>query len=156
MSGAAYRATIESSIRECEAHLRWIERDRALLSDFFPLDPDGLTGAGERQIELIDQLVYRFTKLQDSMARRLLPSYYSFLESRDEPVAFLDMLNRLEQLGLLTSAEDWQLFRALRNNLSHDYPESAEQTALTLNQLFDEWPRLMHMFERIRDDYRRR
>ena len=147
---------MESSLHECESHLRWIERDRALLSGLFPLQSDELSHAEDRSIELVDQFIYRFTKLQDSMARRLLPSYYSLLEGRDEPVPFLDMLNRLEQLGLLTSTSDWQLFRALRNNLAHDYPESAEQTVLTLNQLYEEWPKLRRMFERIRADYRRR
>jgi hypothetical protein len=156
VSETLHLATIESSVRECDAHLRWIERNRELLADAFPLAASDLEGADERTIELVDQLIYRFTKLQDSMARRLLPSFYALLEGRDDSVPFLDMLHRLEQLGLLTSAADWQLFRALRNNLSHDYPETIKQTTLTLNQLYAEWPKLREMFARFRDEYQKR
>ena len=40
-------------------------------------------------IEHIDQLVYRFTKLQDSMGTRLLPSMYTLLENTNDPKPFL-------------------------------------------------------------------
>lgn len=34
-------------------------------------------------------------------------------------------------MGAITPEEQWQFFRSLRNNLAHDYPESAVQTAGT-------------------------
>ncbi len=40
----------------------------------------------EEQIEHIDQFIYRFTKLQDSMATRLMPAIYSWLEGESRPV----------------------------------------------------------------------
>ncbi|MFP4552130.1 MAG: hypothetical protein ACLFNT_15085 [Spirochaetales bacterium] len=152
----AVRATIESSLRECEAHRHWIARARAKLSGTFPLTAESLAGLDEREVELVDQLIYRFTKLQDSMARRLLPSLHELLEGTDEPVPFLDIVNRLEALGIVPSASEWQMFRNLRNNLAHDYPESREQTAITLNQLYSDLPRLETLFENARREYERR
>ena len=69
------------------------------------------------------------------------------------PRPFLDILNRLEQLGVVPDKERWQLHRNLRNNLAHDYPESIEQTVATLNQLFDTWRDLEQLFEAARAAY---
>lgn len=150
------RATIESSIRECASHWRWVERARRLLAPTFPLGDGSLDALSERNVELIDQMIYRFTKLQDSMARRLLPAIHALLEGTTEPVPFLDILHRLEAIGIIASAEKWQVLRNLRNYLAHDYPESATQTTVTLNQLYDELPELGRMYQRIAADFRRR
>ena len=152
----AVQATIESAITECSAHKRWLQRNRSLLQGVFPLSPQATGRLDERTVELLDQLIYRFTKLQDSMARRLVPALYRFIEGETEPTAFLDMLNRLEALGVLTSAHQWQTFRALRNNLAHDYPESRDQTAVTLNQLHADLPDFLSLFDHLAADYQRR
>lgn len=55
----------------------------------------------------ISQFIYRFTKLQHSMARRLLPSLYQHLEADTEPRPFLDLLHRLEQLDIVPSVARW-------------------------------------------------
>ena len=52
---------------------------------------------------------------------------------------------------ILTSAESWQFFRNLRNNLAHDYPENIDQTAATLNMLNDEFPTFEKMYTTVRD-----
>jgi hypothetical protein len=139
------RATIESSLRECESHRYWVNHARDKLAGRFPLSPTSLQALGEHEVELLDQMIYRFTKLQDSMARRLLPSLHELLEGTSGPTPFLDILNRLEALGVVPSVRQWQLFRNLRNNLAHDYPESTDQTAATLNQLYEDFP-LMEAF----------
>lgn len=149
------QATIESAITECLAHKRWLERDRRLLQDVFPLSRETIDRLDERTVELLDQLTYRFTKLQDSMARRLLPSLYGFIEGETEPTAFLDILNRLEALGVLPSAEQWKTFRALWNNLARDYPESRDQTAVTLNQLHADLPDFLSLFDHLAAEYQR-
>ncbi len=61
-----------------------------------------------------------------------------------------------EELDVLPSVQTWQRFRNLRNNLAHDYPESLEQTAETLNQLLKTWGDLEEIFTRARDAYRSR
>ena len=88
-------------------------------------------------MEHLDQLICRFTKMQDAMGKRLFPSIHGLLEESSDLVAFLDILHRLEKLGVLTSVAEWQLFRNLRNNLAHDYPEGVSQTVDTLNLLIE-------------------
>lgn len=72
------RATIESSIKECDSHVARCVRAQNLLADRFPLLEKDFSNLQEEQIEHIDQFIYRFTKLQDSMGTRLLPSLYSY------------------------------------------------------------------------------
>ncbi len=147
------KKTIESSISECESHIKWIERARAALTSTFPLDQDAVTSLPDRSVELVDQLIYRFTKLQDSMAHRLVPSLYSYLEASDGSIPFMDILSRLEQLGVLRDQRVWQEFRDLRNSLAHDYPESAAQTALTRNKLHDRLPALVEVYADLKAAY---
>jgi len=145
------RLRIESAIRENDTHIRRLERAKRLLAKFFPLTTETFQNLTEEQIEHIDQFVYRFTKLQDSMGTRLLPAVYSWLEANSRPMPFLDILKRLEQLGLIEDASQWQFFRNLRNNLAHDYPESAQQTVETLNLLHQRIQELQSMYSGIRE-----
>lgn len=149
-------ATIDSAITEGESHLEKMHKSDRYLKTLHPITPATLQSLDEESVLRLDQFVYRFTKLQDSMARRFLPSLYALLEADTEPKPFLDILTRLEQLGVLPSVQTWQRFRNLRNNLAHDYPESLEQTADTLNQLLKTWGDLEEIFTRARDAYRSR
>lgn len=145
------RATIRSAVAECDSHLARSRRAWGLLDAFFPLTTDELKSASEEQIEHIDQFVYRFTKLQDSMGARLLPSLYAWNEEHYEPKPFRDVLNRLEQLEILPSVRQWQFFRDLRNVLAHDYPETVDDTVMTLNTLHSHWQKMEHLYEQVRE-----
>ena len=149
-------STLDSAIKESESHIRHMERAAEILSEFFPLTDSSLHTLPDDIVPVLDQFIYRFTKLQDSMASRLLPSLHTLLRADDAPRPFLDILSYLEQMGAITSEEQWQFFRSLRNNLAHDYPESAVQTAETLNTLYAKWNDLRVMFVTARDYYRER
>mgnify|MGYP001439332585 CR=1 FL=1 len=143
--------TINSSIKECDSHLSRVKRSYGLIGEFFPLTEDVLKNCSEERIEHLDQFIYRFTKLQDAMGARLLPSVYSYLKNEVKPVPFIDILSGLEKYEVLTSENDWQFFRNLRNYLTHDYPETVAQTVLTLNMLFENWKKMESMYIRVRD-----
>ncbi len=107
-------------LEECDRHLerllyskRKIESWGNIESDLFE-DPD--------KVETLDSFIFRFSKLQDSMGEKLFPSLLEFLgeEVRNKP--FIDILNRLEKLELIPSAEKWKELRELRNLLTHTYP----------------------------------
>jgi len=145
--------TIQSALQECGKHHGRILKSRNNLTAFFPIGADTLESADDDLVEHIDQFLYRFMKLQDSMGTRLLPALYSYLEGSDEPLPFLDILGRLEKIGVIPSIIDWQFFRNLRNGLAHEYPENMEQTATAINTLFLEWPRMERLFLQARDFY---
>lgn len=105
------RKTIESAIKENESHQRRIERAVSLLKGVFPADVSTFRNFSEEEIEHVDQFIYRFSKMQDSLGTRLIPALYSWLEGDHTPRPFLDILNRLEKLKIIESVDDWQFFR---------------------------------------------
>ncbi|MFM1907258.1 MAG: hypothetical protein RLZZ591_935 [Pseudomonadota bacterium] len=90
---------------------------RALTSD----DYNHLNKADRR---LLDQFAYRYTRLQDDMGARLMPSVLRALGEEIAPMSAIDRFSRLEQLGWLKSADDWLILRQVRNQFAHDYPDS--------------------------------
>jgi hypothetical protein len=137
---------INSALREGLSHLSKIERARDLLKPYFPLTLTSFKELDDPIIEHIDQLVYRFTKLQDSMGRRLFPSLFYYLEPELDDIPFLDILNGLEKYGIIESTEKWQEFRIIRNSLAHDYPNAIGQTVTVLNQLYSDTIQFLELF----------
>ena len=144
------RTKLDSAIRECDAHIGKLERGQGLLAEFFPLTARAFRSLDESRLEHIDQFIYRFSKLQDAMGKRLFPTLYGLLEEDESPRPFIDILTRLEKLGVITDAEDWQVLRNIRNTIAHEYPGSVEQTVTALNLLLEKLPVMRRMYERAR------
>jgi hypothetical protein len=100
---------------------------------------DALEDMGERKLtlseythlsradrRLLDQFAYRYTRLQDDMGMRLMPAILRALGEDVAAMPALDRFSRLEQLGWLPSADEWNVLRQIRNQFAHDYPEAAE------------------------------
>ncbi|MDF1568283.1 MAG: hypothetical protein RQ801_04020 [Spirochaetaceae bacterium] len=129
------RNRISITIAECEKHVLRIHRAIGLAS-FFPLNKESYEKLTEDEIAHIDQLIYRFTKLQDAMGRRLIPATYHMLDPENDEASFLDQLNSLEKYGFISDAERWHEFRILRNRLSHEYPDNVDQMIVVLNEFY--------------------
>ena len=139
---------LKSALIECDRHYKRLKRVYGILSDFFPLQ-EVLDSLSDEFVEHCDQFIYRFTKLQDAIGLRVLPSIYKILENDDCSKPFLDILNRLESLSVLESVELWQYFRVLRNSFAHDYPEREEDSLEALNELYKKWPEFEAMYKKI-------
>ncbi|RKX86493.1 MAG: hypothetical protein DRP70_10065 [Spirochaetes bacterium] len=148
--------TINSSLMECDSHLRKMNLAYDKLKTSIPFTESEFPLRDENISAHLDQFLFRFIKMQDSIAKRLLPSLYQVLEDNQEPRPFLDILNRLESLDVLESVDTWQFFRNLRNNLAHDYPESREQNITNLNILFQRWQEFSAFYQGIKKYCRQR
>lgn len=72
------------------------------------------------------------------MGSRLFPL---IMETFAEPFTnkpFIDLLNRLEQLGILDSAFSWIQLRKVRNDIAHEYPASLIESIEGMNLLFEQ------------------
>ncbi|MFZ1575527.1 MAG: hypothetical protein WAT36_09925 [Chromatiaceae bacterium] len=74
------------------------------------------------KLRTLDQLLFRFTKLQDAVGLRLVPATLAALSEPFEDWPMIDRLNRLEKLGFL-NVDDWLSWRETRNRLTHEYPD---------------------------------
>ena len=101
-------------------------------------------------IQVIDQFVFRFSKVQDAMGERLFRAILELLQEDVKTKSFLDILNRLEQLGALESREEWISLRAMRNNFAHEYDEDAASMSDDLNIAYAHVPLLEVIFDRVR------
>jgi hypothetical protein len=88
------------------------------------LGADDYTHLNKDDRRLMDQFAYRYTRLQDDMGARLMPSVLKALGEDIAPMSAIDRFTRLEQLGWLKSADDWLMLRQVRNQFAHDYPDS--------------------------------
>jgi len=81
-----------------------------------------------------DQIIYRFSKLQDCMGAKLFKSVLLYQgENVDKP--FLDILNRLETLDII-NVDEWFELRDLRNEIAHDYEENQETAINIINTIY--------------------
>ena len=71
------------------------------LSDIRQWSPITTNGVIDKEsLRILDQIAYRFTKLQDSMGVKLLPLILVLAqEPISENVTFTEKLNRLERIG---------------------------------------------------------
>ncbi len=146
-------ASILSSIQECDSHLENMKNGFERIRPYLPLKEKEFPISDDVVMAFIDQFLFRFSKLQDSIARRLCPGLFQLIENDISPHPFLDILNRLEKLGAISSVETWQFFRYLRNNLAHDYPESLEQNIANLNTLFTRWTDFSDLYSDLKNTY---
>ena len=144
---------VESTLQEGASHLRYLSSSAARLAASFPLSRATLEALNDESVTLLDQFIYRFTKLQDALGTRLFPALINLIRGDDEIRPFIDTLNQLEKLRIVTSVDAWQELRTLRNNLAHEYPDSLEQRGVTLNALFVQWVQLADMFHATKEYY---
>ncbi|MBN4079373.1 hypothetical protein JYT26_01905 [Beggiatoa alba] len=138
---------LQQSYSTCRMH------QEALCEALVDLDQSDLTekmlqNLDKEQRRLLDQFAYRYIRLQDDMGNRLLKSVLLALGEDIAAMPVIDRLNRLEQLEWLPSAEEWMGLRKIRNNFTHEYPETAEerfaritlaiQSARRISDIFDE------------------
>ncbi len=78
----------------------------------------------ETDIDLAEQVeafVGRFSRMQDTLGDKLLPTLLTALG--EQTAAVIDNLDRAERLGWINSADEWLTMRNLRNQMVHEYVE---------------------------------
>ena len=88
------------------------------------LGADDYTHLNKDDRRLLDQFAYRYTRLQDDMGARLMPSVLKAMGEDIALMSAIDRFARVEQLGWLDSADNWLVLRQERNQFAHDYPDS--------------------------------
>lgn len=146
MTALGASAKLAAALAECGLHAQVLAQAPDELEPLLPFDASTVAAINPAQRRLLDQIAYRFGKLQDSLGEKVLPG---LLLVAQEPVApeatFIEKLHRLERLGAVPSAADWKLLRELRNALAHDYPDAPELQAAWLNRLATSIPTLLGM-----------
>lgn len=120
------------------------------LRHYFPLTESIFSQISPIELALFDQLIYRFSKLQDSMGSRLFKQLLELLEEDIIGLPFLDILHKMEKLHLLENSKDWIILRQTRNTISHEYPFYKEVQMEELNLLPVEIEKLSAIWNKLK------
>ena len=99
----------------CKLHSERMQIAWQKIQTHFPLDKNKYIQLKPEEISFFDQLIFHFSKLQDGMGEKLFPAILENLSEEIKGLPFIDRLGKLEELEIITSAEDWLLLRETRN-----------------------------------------
>jgi hypothetical protein len=144
---------IQKYINQCKKHQMRIEKSSAKVKDIFPLSASRYESLSDEEVEAIDQYLFRFAKLQDTLGTKLFRIIVSEYVDNIEQLTFLDILNRLEKIGILGSVNVWKRLRDIRNDIAHQYDDEPQEMAEVLNNIFAYKDDLLGIFKKIDDFY---
>jgi len=119
-----------------------------LFSQTIDADWVGRLEAEPELAERLEAFVSRFGRMQDTISGKLLPRW--LLALAETPGSQIEVLNRAERLGVVSSTERWLAARQLRNRLIHEYMTDTHTFADDLLLARDYAPDLIDTYNRVR------
>jgi len=145
------RDKLTETLAICDLHHQRMMFAFQSIEQYWPLTEINLSRLSPIELALFDQLIYRFSKLQDSMGSRLFKQLLEALEEDISGLPFIDILYKMEKLDLLDNAKDWIILRQTRNTVSHEYPFYKEIQIEELNLLPEEVIKLSAIWMRLKE-----
>ncbi len=143
-------AKMNNAIKKCDKHILRIEEALVELDSLLPLNEDVYANFDSGKIRAIDQLLFRFSKLQDEIGSTIIKSICDLLENTKETTTFLDYLNIAEKYKILPSAYSWEVVRTIRNSITHDYEDDIEYQVKTINEVYRAYKDILEIFKNIK------
>jgi hypothetical protein len=85
------------------------------------------------------------------MGHKLFKTILLFLKEDIEGKPFIDILNLMEKLNLIKSANIWKDLKADRNKLVHNYEDEPEQMSQTINTFYKKKDMLIGFYRDIEE-----
>ena len=120
---------------ECDKHLQRIEEAYDDIEETIPLSVGKYKTLSKDEVQAIDQYLYRFSKLQDTLGQKIFRLVLNIYEPFDESIPFIDVLNKLEKLDFLESAKEWINLRDKRNKIAHQYDDEPYEMTQAINDV---------------------
>lgn len=143
------RHRLKTYLINSDTHIRRLQASLKAIQPIIPLSKNKYKSLSDQELSFIDQMSFRFGKLQDSTGR-LLRSLLILLGEDIEYAPFIDVLNRAEKLGIIGNAQEWIMLRELRNLLTNEYSEDEEDISRGINRLFEVSGRLCEIYSSTR------
>jgi len=117
--------TLKEIKAELDIHFKRVDAILPEIKSYLPLRASDFENI--EKTKTIDSFIYRFAKIQDKMGEKLFVLALRSLLEYKSGMALIDVLNKLEKLELIRSADEWIDFRKLRNSLTHEYPNNEDE-----------------------------
>jgi len=134
---------------EAKKHIAKIEGAKELLEKKMPLNMESFSKLSERELDKLDVLVFRFSKLQDLLGQKIF-RYILEYSGFDTNISFVKILSELEREGLL-EVDRWRALRDVRNAIAHEYPNEEDSLIDELNFIYQEVSYLVELTKRFEE-----
>lgn len=121
---------LEREFDVCDKHILRINEALEGLGVNIPMSADCYSNLTTEQVRCIDQFIFRFSKLQDSMGAKIFRYILEYLDEDITTLPMRDILNRLERYLIIPSADEWTYIRELRNEIDHSNGNADEDGKL--------------------------
>lgn len=85
------------------------------------------------------------------MGNKLFPLILEGLQEDVETLPFIDILSKIEKLGLIESSNQWLTLREIRNVVTHEYPFQLDQLIEGLNQINEQIEMLIKIWNTLKN-----
>ena len=140
---------LKEAVLLCSIHYERMSFAWEKINSHFPFDSNEYLSLAPEELSFIDQLIFRFSKLQDSMGGRLFPAILDALGEEIKERPFIDRLARLEELTVIPSADDWMMLRETRNVVTHEYPFITDEVIDGLNLLGNHYQLIRQIWQQV-------
>ena len=140
--------SFNQKLYECDKHIEKLNDAKDYLKDIMPLTIEKYLKIDKIQSSFIDQLNFRFSKLQDTIGESILKGILIKSKENIEKMTFLDILNRLEKLDILDK-DRWLELREVRNEIAHEYSFNQEEVVDNINLIYDKTDELIFIYKEL-------
>jgi len=141
--------TFREKLYECDQHKKRLLSAKNNLQSIMPLNLKTYEKLEDISISIIDQMIFRFSKLQDTMGEKIFPAILELNGESVKKMSFIDRLNRLEELELLYKNE-WMELRHDRNEIAHEYSFNQDEVVDSINLIYTKVDKLIDIYNSLR------
>jgi hypothetical protein len=142
--------TFIEKLYESNQHKIRLLKAKKHLYKYIPIDKEFYGEFDDTTMGFIDQMIFRFSKHQDTMGEKLFPSLLELMGEEVKSKPFIDRLNRIEELGILYK-NDWMNLRKDRNEIAHEYSFNQDEVMDGINIIYNSVVRLIEIYDTFYD-----
>jgi hypothetical protein len=140
--------SFSKKIYECNKHIEKIKDSKEYLEKIMPLSLEQYLITDKIDSSFIDQLIFRFSKLQDTIGESLLKGILILSKENVKKMTFIDILNRMEELEVLDK-NDWLKLREVRSEIAHEYSFNQNEVVDNINLVYIKSNNLIEIYNQI-------
>ena len=137
--------SFSKKVYECNRHIEKLNDAKEYLKEIMPLTLAKYLKIDKIQGSFIDQLNFRFSKLQDTIGESILKGLLIKSKENIEKMTFLDILNKLDKLEVLDKNR-WLALREVRNEIAHEYSFNQDEVVENINLIYEKTDELIEIY----------
>jgi len=144
---------IDKYFKECDKHIQRIDEAFEDIKKIIPINSDSYLNLTKNEVQAIDQYIFRFSKLQDTLGEKIFRLLIEEFMPSNELVTFIDKLNMLEKLGFINSVKEWQNLRKIRNEIAHQYDDEPDEMSQSINNIINQKDIIKNVYIKLKKKY---